>query len=101
MLQGRLPNEMAREGITDMEEVNEHFGAYWPRFNASFGVKAAGEGTAFVPLLDVRLEDILCLGNTRTVGNDNCVSYLGKRFQIAPQPHRIHYVRAKVQAHEY
>ena len=35
------------------------------------------------------------------MGNDNCVSYCGKRLQIAPQPHPIHYVRAKVQVHEH
>ncbi len=87
-LQGRLPNELAREGIADMGEANEYLGAYWPRFNAAFGVEAAGEGTAFVPLSDVRLDDILCLREARTVGNDNCVSYRGKRLQIAPQPHR-------------
>ena len=100
-LQGRLPNELAREGIADMGEANEYLGAYWPRFNAAFGVEAAGEGTAFAPLSDVRLDDIPCLGETRTVGNDNCVSYRGKRLRIAPQRHRIHYVRAKVRVHEY
>ena len=100
-LQGRLPNEMAREGITDMEGANEYLAGYWPRFNAAFGVEAAGEGTAFVPLPDVGLDEILCLRETRTVGNDNCVSYDGRRLQIAPQPHRIHYVRAKVRVHEY
>ncbi len=54
-----------------------------------------------MPLPEVPLDDILCLRETRTVGNDNCVSYDGRRLQIAPQPHRIHYVRAKVRVHEY
>ena len=81
--------------------MNEYLGSYWPRFNAAFGVEAAESGTAFVPLPDVELDDVLCLRETRTVGNDNCVSYRGARLQIAPQPHRIHYVRAKVRVHEY
>ena len=100
-LQGRLPNELSRAGITDMEGTNEYLAGYWPRFNATFGVEAAESGTAFVPLMDVGLDDILCLRETRTVGNDNCVSYRGRRLRIAPQPHRIHYVRAKVRVHEY
>ncbi len=84
-----------------MEGANEYLSGYWPRFNAAFGVEAAGEGTAFVPLPEVGLDDIPCLRETRTVGNDNCASYRGRRLRIEPQPHRIHYVRAKVRVHEY
>ena len=60
--------------------------------------------SAFSPLLPslkAKLSDILCLQEERTVGNDNCVSYHGKRLQIPPRPHRCHYVRAKVRVHEY
>ena len=39
-LQGRLPQELARAGITDMDEANEFLKGIWPRFNAAFAVEA-------------------------------------------------------------
>ena len=100
-LQGRLPQELAREGIREMAAANEYLRGYWPRFNAVFGVRAEEAGGAFVPLLEVDLNEILCLKETRTVRNDNCVAYNGKVLQIPPQRHRIHYVRAQVEVREY
>ena len=81
-LQGRLPQELAREGIREMAAANEYLRGYWPRFNAVFGVRAEEAGGAFVPLLEVDLNEILCLKETRTVRNDNCVAYNGKVLQI-------------------
>jgi hypothetical protein len=100
-LQGRVPRELARVGIREMAAANEYLREYWPRHNAAFGVKAQGAGTAFVPLLEVELGEILCLKETRVVRNDNCVAYRGKVLQIPPQRHRIHYVRAEVEVREY
>ena len=63
-----------------------------------------GPESAFAPLLPsmkAKLRDILCLKAERTVGNDNCVAYRGRRLQIPPQRHRCHCVRAKVSVHEY
>ena len=51
--------------------------------------------------MKAKLPDVLCLKEERTVGNDNCVSYKSRTLQIPPQPHRLHYVRAKVEVHEY
>ena len=60
--------------------------------------------SAFVPLLPsmkAKLPEVLCLKAERTVGNDNCVAYRGRKLQIPPQRHRCHYVHAKVSVHEY
>ncbi len=43
-LQGRLPQELARAGITDMDEANEFLKDFWPRFNAAFAVEAREAG---------------------------------------------------------
>ena len=51
--------------------------------------------------MKAKLPDILCLKETRTVGNDNCVTYKGRTLQIPPQSHRYTYVQAKVKVHEY
>ena len=104
-LQGRLSQELARAGITEMEEANEFLkGGFWLRFNGSFAVSPKEAKSAFSPLLPylmAKLPGILCLQEERTVGNDNCVSYHGKRLQIPPRPHRCHYVRAKVRVHRH
>ncbi|MFI4894632.1 MAG: ISNCY family transposase [Phycisphaerales bacterium JB058] len=101
-LQGRLPQELALEGITDMAEANdwlkEHF---WPRFNAAFAVPAPEAGSAFVPLMEIDLKEILCIQERRSVRSDNCVTYKGKTLQIPAHKHRCHFVKAKVRVHEY
>ena len=45
--------------------------SFWPHMNRRFGVDATTPGSAFVPLGDVDLDDILCLKEERTVTRDN------------------------------
>ncbi len=52
-----------------------------------------------MPLLDTRIEDILCLQEERTVGRDNCVKYQRKVLQIPADQYRCHYVKPKVRVH--
>ena len=47
------------------------------------------------------LDDILCIQQDRTVGNDNTVRYKGLVLQIPEDRHRHHYVKARVRVHEY
>ena len=101
-LQGRLPAELQERGIEEMEEANRYLvESFVDGFNERFTVEAAEEGSAFVPLLGVGTEDILCLKHSRVVGNDNCVRYKGLNLQIPPTRDRVHFVRAKVMVHEY
>jgi len=101
-LQGRLPNELALHNITDMESANRFLEKeFLPDFNARFTVEAAEKGDAFVPLLNAKLDDILCLKAERTVNNDNCVDYQTKRLQIPKTSDRCHYAKAAVKVHEY
>ena len=72
-----------------------------PRRASVEEVEPREEGSGFVPLLDVDLDEILCLKHRRVVGNDNCVSYKGMRLQIPPVEDRHHFVRAKVEVREY
>lgn len=101
-LQGRLPQELALASITGMGAANQFLNdQFWPRFNDRFAIQAPEPGGAFVPLLGVDLKEILCIHETRTVRADNCVSYRGKTLQIPVQQHRCHFVRTKVNIHEY
>jgi hypothetical protein len=101
-LQGRLPRELALAGITDMDAANQFLReTFLPAFNQDFAVEARETGDAFVPLLDSRLDDILCLQDERTVGNDNCVRFQGRILQLPKSGDRCHFVKARVKVHAY
>lgn len=100
--QGRLPQELARAGITDMAQANRYLSeVYRPAFNAEFAQPAMAVGTAFVPWIGGCLEDILCEQYERTVSADNCVRFETLSLQIPADRHRCHYVKAKVRVHRY
>ncbi|MCY3819804.1 MAG: hypothetical protein OXH52_10655 [Gammaproteobacteria bacterium] len=42
------------------------------------------------------LDDILCEVHERVVGRDNCVRFERLALQLSADPHRPHYVNAKV-----
>ncbi len=100
-LQKRLPQELRLAGISDMAEANRFLrDTFVPQHNARFAIVPEGEGTAFVPFAGA-LKDILCVREERVVGNDNTVRYRNRVLQIPEDRHRHHYVKARVQVHEY
>lgn len=100
--QGRLPQELARAGITDMAQANRYLEqVYRPAHNREFCVASTLAGSAFVPFISGSLPDILCEQTDRTVNNDNCVSFAGLSLQIPADEYRYHYVRTQVRVHRY
>lgn len=100
-LQDRLPKELALQRITTMAAANRFLERYWPRFNRRFMVAPRESGSAFVPLGQVDLDNILCWQEERQVGRDNCVSYDGLKLQIPPDRNRVHYLKSRVRVHHY
>ncbi len=101
-LQGRLPQELRRAGITTIEDANRFLKeVFLPAHNARFAVAPEAAGSAFVPVAGAAIEDILCVQEERVVGNDNTVRYKNRHLQIPADRHRHHYVKAKVRVHEY
>lgn len=100
-LQDRLVKELAEAEIVDMTEANRFLDGYWPRYNDRFTQPPRESGSAFVPLMDIGLRNILCIQEERTVNAGNCVQYRGRKLQIPEQRHRCHFVRVKVRVHEY
>jgi hypothetical protein len=95
--QGRLPQELAAAGITDMEAANCYLReVYMPAFNAEFAQPAPEEGSAFVPWIGGSLGDILCEQHERTVSADNCVRFDGLILQIPADRHRCHYAEGNL-----
>ena len=100
--QDRLVKELAYHGITTMDQANRYLAeVYLPAFNAEFKEPAREPGSAFVPLFQVPIDDILCEQHDRTVGRDNCVSFEGLTLQIPADPSRCNYHKSKVRVHRY
>ena len=101
-LQGRLPQELRLAGISDMAAANRFLaGTFIPEHNRRFREAPAEDASAFVPWAGRNLDDILCVQEERTVGNDNTVRFERRVLQIPPDRHRHHYVRCKVRVHAY
>ena len=64
-------------------------------------MKAEQEGSAFVAIPGVDLDEILCVQEERQVGNDNTVTFHRRRLQIPPSPLRAHFVKARVRVRHY
>ncbi len=93
--QGRLPRELALHGITDIDAANTYLKQrYMPTFNAEFSHPARETGNAFVPLVEIDLDDYLCERYERVVGKDNCVQFERLHLQLPQDQHRYHYIKA-------
>ena len=57
--------------------------------------------SAFVPLMGVDIDNILCRQAERQVSKDHCVSYQGVTLQLPEEPHCRRLARKRVRVHEY
>jgi transposase len=88
-LQGRLVNELRRAGITTLEAANAYLrDCFIPDYNATFTRPPADAASAFVPVDDRDLEQLLCEEEERVVGRDNVVRVDTVALQLAKQPGR-------------
>jgi transposase len=101
-LQDRLRKELALNAITTVQAANAFLrDCYVPAHNAHFTVKTEQEGSAFVAVPGVDLNEILCIQEERQVGQDNCVSFNRLKLQIPESPLRPHFVKANVKVRQY
>lgn len=101
-LQDRLPKELKLAGIVGIEAANRWLAeTYIPAHNAQFAVVAEQAGSGFVADPAGAWREILCIQETRQVGNDNTVKWRTLRLQIPPSQLRPHFVKATVRIHEY
>jgi transposase len=101
-LQDRLPKELRLAGITTLEAANRWLAtSYIPAHNARFAVAPEQAGSAFVADTRGAWRELLCIQETRQVGNDNTVQWRRLCLQIPPSPLRPHFVKASVRVQEY
>lgn len=83
-MQGRLPQELAKAGITTYEAANRYLQkVFISKYNRKFAVKPQAEGTAFLPMVGVDTNRIFCRRHERRVNKDNTIQYLN---HILPMP---------------
>ena len=100
--QDRLVKELAYHGITTMAAANRYLDdVYRPAFNAEFKEPPREQGSAFVPVFNAPLDDILCEHFERVVGRNNCITFGRLTLQIPADLYRCNYVKAKVRIHRY
>ena len=93
---------MALAGITTVDAANLFLrDVYLPAHNARFAIKPEQDGSAFVAIAGIDLDEILCVQEERQVGNDNCVSFNRLKLQIPASPLRAHFVKARVKVRQY
>jgi hypothetical protein len=101
-LQDRLPKELRLACITTLEAANRWLArSYIPAHNARFAVAPEQAGSAFVADRIGAWRELLCIQETRQVGNDNTVKWRRLCLQIPPSNLRPHFVKASVRVHEY
>lgn len=88
-LQDRLVNELRVAGITTLPAANAYLrDIFVPRHNATFSHAPRDPESAWVPLGDCDLDQVLCHEEARVVGRDNTVTLDRVVLQLAPQPGR-------------
>lgn len=82
-LQGRLPQELKRAGVTDYVQANAYVqGRFRGRFNRSFAVEPTEKDTAYMPVSGADLTRIFALRFTRTVGPDHVIRFQNRVLQL-------------------
>src|SRR5215469_13082146 len=101
-IQGRLPQELRHQGITDYGAANRYLEQQFaPDFNRRFTVKPAQPESAFVKLAGIELELVLSSKHERIVRNDNTITFKNLILQLPSTRHRMHFVRCPVIVHQF
>jgi transposase len=88
-LQDRLVNELRVAHARTLTAANTYLrDRFIPQYNATFSCAPADPASAFVPVGQVDLEQILCHQEERLVARDNTVAFAGRTFQLARQAGR-------------
>jgi hypothetical protein len=101
-LQGRLPQELRHNRITDYAAANRYLEqVFIADFNRRFTVKPAQQESAFTKLAGIELELLLSSRHERVVRNDNTVLFHNLILQLPPSRYRSHFVRCPVTVHQF
>lgn len=101
-VQGRLPQELREAGIRDWNTANRYLQEIFiPQFNRKFMVEPLSPQSAYLPTTGLNLRRLCALEHPVTIGNDNCVRWEKKIFQVPPHPRRYSFARCRATLVEY
>ena len=99
-IQGRLPQELRLEGITDYQAANRYLQeVFIPDFNRRFTVAPQQTESAFTCIAGFDLDLLLSVQHERTVRADNTVQFEKMALQLRASPTRMHFARCPVLVH--
>jgi hypothetical protein len=100
--QDRLPKELRLAGISTIESANAFLDkTFLPRLNKRCVVEARDPSDAHRRVeRGVRLSEVLCFEEDRSVGQDWCVRYRNRWFQIDRRHERLNLAGRKVRVRE-
>ena len=103
IFQDRLVSEMRYEKINTLEKANEYLlNIYLPQHNKKFSKKPKLSDSAYKKIPEeIKLENVLCLKETRKVKGDSTISYKGKWYKILPTKTRYGFIKAEVEVQEH
>ena len=81
--QDRLLKELRLAKVSSIQEANQwlEHEKFWEKLDEKFAVEAVDESDAHRPLV-MKLEDVLCVKEKRSVGLDGCVQWSGRILQL-------------------
>ncbi len=96
-LQDRLIKALREAEADSLEKANRVLKKYLPKHDQRFMVKAEQDGAAFVPWDEPRNPyNLFAFKYTRTVKNDNTISFDNHLLQLPPGRDRCSFAKAKV-----
>ena len=89
-IQNRLINDIKRYNIKSIDELNIFFNDYYCNYlNQKYAYEPKEKDTAFVPLDNIDLSNILCIRDTRTILNGNMISWNNNYYQVLDKDNSI------------
>lgn len=100
--QDRLVKELRLAGVKTLKQANVVLKRFLRKYNQRFTRKAEQTESAFVPWPGThRIDDLLVFQYSRTVRNDNTISFNKHILQLSPTRERSSYAKAKVNLHQH
>lgn len=92
-IQNKLINDIKRYKIESIDELNKFFNDYYCNYlNQKFAYEPKDNNSAFVPLDNIDLSNILCRRDTRTILNGNMISWNNNYYQILDKDNSINQI---------
>ena len=101
-IQNRLINDIKRYSIKSIDELNIFFNDFYCNYlNEKYAYEPKENETAFVPLGNTDLSNILCIRDKRTILSGNMFSWRNNYYQIVDQDNSIKLIYKGTEIHVF